>query len=218
MFTAAEVNAPSARLAATGMSDARLAAIGYISVLWNGLERNLVACIWVAADWPEDLGEIVTADLGNVSRAELLMNLIKQFIPNDPKIIDQANETLKLCDHLRGIRNRLIHGFFNWRHLGLSDDDNLVKFTAKKRSGYAKMELVQIDQLFLEELAADIALCSEFLNDLTHKIHFRKQFRAEADAEHLHTYDESVHGWREPSLDISLLRECLKKRSAPPRP
>jgi hypothetical protein len=217
MFDSAELNSPLMRQSVTGMSDAQLATIGYISVLWNGLERNFVACIWVAADWPQDFGEIVTADLGNVGRADLLMNLIKQSIADDPRIADQAGLTIALCDQLRGVRNHLMHGFFNWRHRGLETDDKLIKFSAKARSGYAKMMMVPVDQTFLEQAVADLHLCNESFNDLTHKLHFRRLFLSGVRTPLLRNYEDSVHGWRAPSLDISLLRECLKRRSPPPK-
>jgi hypothetical protein len=146
------------------------------------------------------------------------MNLIKQSVTDDERIIDQAQITIALCDQLRGVRNHLMHGFFNWRHRGLGTDDKLIKFSAKRRTGYAKMTAVPIGMDFLEQTVADIHLCNESFNDLTHKLHFRRLFLSGVRGALMHTYEDSVHGWRAPSLDISLLRECLRRRSQPPKP
>ena len=205
------------RQALTGMSDQQLATIGFISVIWNGLERNMVACIWAAADWTQELGELVTADLGNVSRADLLMNIVKQRV-DDPLLQEQAQITIALYDFIRSARNDLMHGFFNWRHRGLSTDEGLVKLSAKKRSGSVEMKVIPVGQSVQDQLAFDMRLCNESFHDLLNKLYFRNRFLAGERGAFAQNYHDAVHGWREPSFEISLVRECLKRRSQRPNP
>ena len=137
---------PYVRQAMTGMSDAQLASIGAITVLWNGIERNLVACIWEAAGWKQEIGELVTADLGNVARPDLLMNLVNQIVTNDSRIVEQTEITLALYEKMRSARNDLMHGFFDWSRRDGSTLEKLKKFTAKKRSGVVEVKAVPVAQ------------------------------------------------------------------------
>ena len=91
-------NTPLNRRFWTGLTDERLAGLGYVNFAWNILERKVASLIWVAADLPQSVGELVTADLGNVSLATLLINLVKQSA--DDRIIDQANKTVAVIDGL----------------------------------------------------------------------------------------------------------------------
>lgn len=204
----------------TGMSDEQLAAIGYLIVMWNGLERNLVACIWKAGGWTQEIGEMVTADLGNVARIDLLLNLVNHSIKEDELIHQEISLNCKLFDYLRSARNELAHGYFHWRSRGLETDDHLLNFSAKRRKGSVEMKKTPIKLSYLREVSSDIALCNEFWNDIMHKIHFRQCFIAQEEWTKGQTYHDIVHGWRAPSLEISLLQECLakhQKRQAKPQ-
>jgi hypothetical protein len=69
----------------TRLSDEQLTMIGFISVAWTTSERTLEPLIWTADGWPEAVGELVTADLGTVSRINLACNLTVQHLaPTDP--------------------------------------------------------------------------------------------------------------------------------------
>lgn len=216
MFETDQLNGAMLRKSMTGMDDAQLATIGYISVLWNALERNFVACIWMIADWSQEVGELVTADLGTVDRVNLLLNLAKQSIKDDGRLLDELTVTVDLYDQMRIVRNNMMHGFFNWRHRGLDTDDNLIKFTAKRRGGYAEMVFTPVDIASLKEIVADIHRCNEGINDFLHKAYFRKRFLAGERGAFAQTYETAVHGWRAPPFDIALLRDCLKRRRTPP--
>lgn len=199
----------------TGMSDEQLATIGYINVLWNGVERNLEGCIWAAANWSQELGQVVTADLQNVSRATLLMNIVHQRIGDDERLIEHACKSMELYERLRSVRNDLIHGFFNWSRRSGKTLDTLLKFTAKHRTGFAEAKVVPVSQGTLDRIAEDMAVCLEALNDLMHKLIFRQRYLDGERGPLARTYDDAVHGWRAPSFDTNLVRECLSRRSPP---
>lgn len=205
------------RRAMTGMTDEQLTLIGYISVLWNALERNMVAAIFAAAEWEPDVGDLVTADLQNVSRANLLMNFVRKNVKGDERLINQTQDTLALLDLLRGSRNDLMHGFFDYKHQ-TSSPASLLKLTTKRRTGAVEIKSVSVSLSELEDFATDLHICNESLNDLYHKLHFRNRWNAGERGVFAEDYENAVHGWREPSLDISFVQECLKKRSQRPNP
>jgi hypothetical protein len=109
MFT----NTPLARRFWTGLNDDHLASIGFANFAWNILERKFASLVWVAADWSQEIGELVTADLGNVSMATLFINIIKQSVTDDDRILCQATRTVAVLDGIRSDRNNLIHSFFH---------------------------------------------------------------------------------------------------------
>jgi hypothetical protein len=209
-------NTSTMRRDITGMSDTQLASIGAVTVLWNGIERNLVGCIWEAAGWKQEIGELVTADLGNVARPDLLMNLVNRIVTDDNRIVDQTRRTLALLDIMRGARNDLMHGFFDWSKSGPASRDILHKFTAKKRSGAAEAKAIPVAQATLDSLFKDMLLCNESLDDLRHKLLFRQRFLEGERDVFAQNYEDAVHGWRAPCFDIQLVRECLKRRTPPP--
>lgn len=214
-----DANAPFVREAMTGMRDDQLAQIGYISVLWNAMERNLVACIWVVARWTEEVGEIVTADIGNNTRADMLMNLVKLNV-DDPKLNEQTTITLALYDLIRGARNDLMHGFYNWRHIGLQPRESLSKLSAKKRTGVAEMKVIPVSLEHLQQIANDLHVCNESFNDLYHKFFFRNRWVDGCRGPLEHNYEDAVHGWRAPSFETAFVQEALTRRSRllnPPR-
>lgn len=196
----------------TGMSDEQLAILGYISVLWNAVERNMVACIWAVANWKQEVGEVVTADLNNIGRIDLFSNLVKLNI-DDERLLDQSKITVKAYDLLRVARNDLMHGFFNWQHRGLRTDNSLIKFSGKKRNGTVEMKVIQVHKETLETIASDLLLCNESFHDLLNKFIFRRRYLDGERGVFAQNYEDAVHGWRAPSFDTSLLLECLKKRS-----
>jgi hypothetical protein len=195
------------------MSDQQLTMIGYISVVWNALERHLVACIWSAAGWPQDIGELVTADLGDVSRCDLLANLANRIKGDDDRIVSQTIKTLALYDHVRAARNDLMHGFYNFREQGWPLSHELKKFTAKRRSGSVEMKSVGVALPVLEELAADLFTCNDSLDDLYHKFLFRGRFLNGERGVFAQNYEDAVHGWRAPAFDIARVQEAVARRS-----
>ncbi|WP_238310718.1 hypothetical protein [Methylobacterium organophilum] len=216
-----DANTPLMRKARTGMSDEQLAILGYISVLWNALERNLVAAIWAAANWDQETGELVTADMPNVSRADLLLNLMNKNIVDDAKLMEIANVTVALYNLLRGARNDLMHGFHFNKFYQSVNPPSLMKISAKRRTGAAEIKSIAVDLSVLEELATDLSLCEESFNDLYHRLFFRNLWNAGERGVFAQNYEDAVHGWRAPSFEISYVQESLRIRSQrlnPPQP
>jgi hypothetical protein len=202
---------PLARRFWTGLNDDHLASIGFANFAWNVLERKFASLVWVAADWSQEIGELVTADLGNVSMATLFINIIKQSVTDDDRILCQATRTVAVLDGIRSDRNNLIHSFFHrdpTKTIG-----KYIKVSAKSRSGGTEIKTIAMSKTDIDQLCADISTCFDSVDDLVHKLHFRRKFLAGERGALAQNYDDAVHGWRAPSFDTSLLREYLKRRS-----
>jgi hypothetical protein len=153
----------------TGVDDDHLTSVAFANYVWNMLERKFVSLVWVAADWPQKVGELVTADLGNVSVATLLINIIKQNILDDDRIIKQATKTVALVDSIRNERNELIHSFFI--HDPVARSGRHMKLSAKGRSGEAEIKVVTLSKNRINEMLEDMSICYDSIDDLAHKIH-----------------------------------------------
>jgi hypothetical protein len=200
----------------------RPTSLAFANFAWNILERKFASLVWVAADWSQSLGEFVTADLGNVSITMLFLNIIKDSI-DDKSIVEQSELTVNMFGNLRSDRNDLIHCFF------FSDPtkniSRHVKVSAKKGSGSLEIKTIAMSKGDIDRMCDDISTCVESVDDLVHKIHFRRQFLAGVNGAFSQTYGQAVHGWRAPSFDIQRLREFQVKRSqrlnppqGPPQP
>ncbi|WP_290814503.1 hypothetical protein [Ferrovibrio sp.] len=96
--------------------------LGKISLVWNYCEHILGVLIWPHfGDYKK--GMAVTANLGNQSRADLLMDLVNKFEENKA-IIKKIEFATKAFNRLREIRNILMHShsieqrdnkMFEWR-------------------------------------------------------------------------------------------------------
>ncbi len=78
------INTPMARRQWTGLDDEHLASIGFINFGWNALERKFASLIWVTAGWDQEVGELVIANIGNVSLVKLFTNMLKQELKSRP--------------------------------------------------------------------------------------------------------------------------------------
>jgi hypothetical protein len=194
----------------TGVDDDHLASVAFANYAWNIVERKFVSLVWIAADWTQSVGELVTADLGNVSVATLFVNLIRQNITNDERIILQATKTVALLDSLRGERNDLIHSFFH--HDPVSSASRHIKLTAKTRSGEAEIKVVTLSKDRKNKMLEDLSICYDSMDDLAHKITFRRYFE-KGLMQAYGSYEVAVHGWRSPAFDADLLQTSLKRRS-----
>jgi hypothetical protein len=194
----------------TGIDDDHLASVAFANYAWNIVERKFASLVWIAADWPQKVGELVTADLGNVSVATLFINLVKQSIIDDDRIVLQATKTVALVDSIRGERNDLIHSFFH--HDPVKKAGLHIKLSAKPKSGEAEIKIVTLSKDRINEMLSDLSICYDSIDDISHKITFRR-FYLTGKMKAYGSYDNAVHGWREPSFDIELLRTCLRRRS-----
>ena len=44
----------------TGIDDDHLASVAFANYAWNIVERKFVSLVWIAADWTQKVGEVVT--------------------------------------------------------------------------------------------------------------------------------------------------------------
>jgi hypothetical protein len=194
----------------TGVDDDHLASVAFANYAWNIVERKFVSLVWITADWTQKVGELVTADLGNVSVANLFINLVKQLVTDDDRIVEQSTKTVALLDSLRGERNDIIHSFFH--HDPINSASRHIKLSAKPRSGEAEIKVVTFSKDSINEILSDLSICYDSMDDLAHKITFRRYFE-KGMMNAYGSYDVAVHGWQAPSFDTGLLRTCLKRRS-----
>ncbi len=192
---------------------------------WNALERKFAALIWTAADINQELGELLTADLGNISAAALFVNLLKRELSQeaDDSLLDQGTKTVAVFDAIRCGRNDMIHSFYYRDASG--GIDGYFKITSKNKTGQAEIKTVAMSKPDLDTLCEGISVCFESMNDLVHKLHFRRRFLAGERGAFSQNYAQAVHGWQEPSFDIERLRTFLREHSqrlnppqGPPQP
>jgi hypothetical protein len=158
----------------TGIDDDHLASVAFANYAWNIVERKFVSLVWIAADWTQSVGELVTADLGNVSVATLFINLVKQHITDDDRIVQQSIKTVALLDSLRGERNDFIHSFFHYDPV--SSASRHIKLSAKPRSGEAEIKFITLSKDRINEMLEDLSTCYDSMDDVAHKITFRRYF------------------------------------------
>ena len=120
-----------------------LYALGMISIEWNYVEQMMTALIWCYVG-DVDRGLAVTANIGNQSRADMLLALCKKS-KVEPDMLDRVEFSTKAFNMLREKRNILIHshsitphesGKPEWRrasgkaplgHIGTLADENDLK-------------------------------------------------------------------------------------------
>jgi hypothetical protein len=196
-------NTSLARSSWTGLNDEHLASIGFVSFAWSALERKFASLVWATAGWSQEIGELVTSDLGNVSLAALFLNLLKQTLRERPDalILEQGVKTAAVFDGGDSANN--INGHFN---------------LTKKRSDTGEVEIttVVMSKQDIDVLCFAISACSDAIDDLTHKLLFRRRFLASKTSGN--TYEQTVHGWQDPSFDIERLQTFLEARSQRPNP
>jgi hypothetical protein len=213
MVTILFQNTQLARRFWTGLDDGHLASIGFVNFAWNILERKFCSLVWVTAGWDQPTGELVTADLGNVSMAGLLVNLLilnlKEY--EDDRLLDQGQLTVSVFDGIRADRNDIVHSFFF--HDPTKEISHNIKISAKKRRGTAEIKSIAMSNNDIDTLCAAISDCYDSIDDLVHKLWFRRKFLSGERGPFAQTYEYAVHGWRAPSFDIERLRNQVRIRS-----
>jgi hypothetical protein len=208
------INTPMARRLWTGLDDEHLASIGFVNFGWNALERKFASLIWVTAGWDQEVGELVIANIGNVSLVKLFANLMKQELKSRPdrELWAQAKETGALFDEIREARNDIVHCFFHCDPTkGL---EGHFKATPRRgASGAAELRTVAMRKEDIDDLCVAISDCLESIDDLVMKIWFRRRLLAAEQAPAERAYDEAVHGWRTAPFDARRLRVYPKKRA-----
>lgn len=207
-------NTPLARRQWTGLDDEHLASIGFVNFAFNALERKFSSLVWTTAGWTQETGELVVAGLGNVSLVRLFVNLLKQELKEreDRRLWEQGVRTGALFDAVRDARNDVVHTFFDWDPI--SGEEGHFKGAARKgRGGQAQMRTVAMDKTEIDELCHAVSDCFESIDDLTLKLWFRRRFLSGKRSASDRAYEQAVHGWRTPPLDLARLTIYPRKRA-----
>jgi hypothetical protein len=210
-------NAIVARLLRTGMDDRKLRAIGVITLIWNSIEFDFQELVWVIAHWSPWDGSLVTADMGNVSRIQLALNMLHRKITDD-RLKSEASVIIDYFDACRVMRNRLVHG------VPVYDDNGKISgriahFEARRGTGEISIKHIEVTQAYLVLLLADLLTCAEGIADIARKIHNLRQYERDAQIQKDFTFEGFVFEYRAPSFDIDGVRSRLKSlRSQPPVP
>ena len=207
-------NTPLARRQWTGLDDEHLASIGFVTFAWNALERKFASLVWATADWSQEIGEVVTTSLGNVSLVSLFLNLLKQELAkrDDRQIWAQAIETGALFDKIRGARNDMIHSFFHFDPT--TNVEGYFKGSVRRsKSGQVQLKTVAMEKNDIDQLCCAMSDCLESIDDLVLKIWFRRRFLGSGRRGSAAAYEQAVHGWQEPPFDLSRLSEYSPKYS-----
>jgi hypothetical protein len=162
-------NAIVARLLRTGMDDRKLRAIGVITLMWNSIEFDFQELVWVIAGWSPWDGSLVTTDMGNISRAQLALNMLNRKIGND-RLKSEAVVIIDYFDACRVMRNRLVHG------VPVYDDNGkisgrIAQFEARRGTGEVFIKHIDVTHQYLILLLADLLTCAEGIADIVRKIH-----------------------------------------------
>jgi len=188
----------------TGLSAKQLEAVGFISLAWNGLETGLSVLAWELADWPKNIGELVTTDLGNVSKAQLFDNLVKLII-KEPRLTAECEDLSMFFDNLRERRNKLVHSVIR---LSATDakPSRLVKRSAKARSGSVTETEIIADLAALNALAQDIKLCADAMRPIFRKVWWHQYYEKNHKPTDPTPIGVFVHQDAEPSDGIAQLQ------------
>lgn len=132
------------------LDDARLAKIGSIVISWNLAESGLAQLIWALGNLPADAAELITTDMGTVSRITLARNLLNRSY-TDHVLFEHVQSALSLFDACREARNDVVHA----QTYLVSDGQTYGKFSAKAGRGYlaAKKAAYSVEELTLLESA-----------------------------------------------------------------
>lgn len=204
-------NTALARRQWTGLDDEHLASIGFVNFAWNSLEWKFASLVWVTAGWTQEVGEMVVAGMGNVSMVALFFNLLKQELKwrDDRRLREQGLATGLLFDAIRDARNDVVHTFFHCDpRTGV---EGYFKRSPRRRTtGQAEIRTVAMEKRDIDELCCAISDCLESIDDLIMKLWFRRRFLRSRRA--THSYEQTVHGWQDPPLDVGRLKIYPKKR------
>ena len=202
----------------TGLPSKSLEYIGIIALMWNSLELDYQRLIWQVAGWDESTGPLVTLDMGNVSRANLLLNLLAASRLHD-RIKEEAAVVSAIFNETRVARNALVHGIpSEWSHKGRPGV--LMGLGARQGGKGIDVRLITVTLFELRDAIDDLTKLSEFIADSTRKISNQKQFETDVNLAEKWTFDEFVFGYRSPAITKDDLSDRLKKLRLrdPPNP
>jgi hypothetical protein len=133
------------------------ALVGLAALNWNSVEEMLERLIWYYIG-PDDIGHIITAKLHNVSRCEVLTNLVDAREAH-ADIRARVIHFVKAFDTLRVNRNTLIHSVrFSLNH----GEGELSLERLKKSVRTREYDTLNMPVATLERLANQIADLNTF--------------------------------------------------------
>ena len=204
-------NTPAARRFWSGVDDEHVVSIGYVNIACSVLEKKFHSLIWVTAGWNQQVGELETADLGNVSAGTFFIDQLKLQLENDQILLEQGVDTATLFDKICTDRKDIIHSFF-FRD-PTRDLDRRINLSAKQRHEQPEIKTITWSKDDINELCIEISDCYDSIDDLIYKICLRRKFFDEEFGHNSQTYEQRVHDWQKPSFDIKRLLRHLKGRS-----
>ena len=199
------------RRAMSGMTDEELIELGFAIVLWNGIERQFVSCIWQLAGWPQEVGEIITAEMSNEARPVLLVNLARQSI-RDAWLSQALVAAAEAFKAVRDERNDFAHGMYAWGFPPRQTPGTLLKFNARApgKDGLVKTTKVDVEAK-LNTFIDDARLLIDILPDLERSVQEHHRGLADGLEAGSSNLNARVLGWRAPSVDIQPL-QCMARR------
>ena len=134
----------------TGMTERKLQLIGVVTIMWNSVEFDVRKLAWTVGELGEARGQLITADLGNVTLIQLTRNLLLASKFHD-RIKAEGALVLSIFDEMRSKRNALIHGTL------IFDNDvmqfgKLARFSAKEPRGAVTIKSIDVTEEFLDGL------------------------------------------------------------------
>jgi hypothetical protein len=107
--------------------------------------------------------------MGNISRAQLALNMLNRKIGND-RLKSEAVVIIDYFDACRVMRNRLVHG------VPVYDDNGkisgrIAQFEARRGTGEVFIKHIDVTHQYLILLLADLLTCAEGIADIVRKIH-----------------------------------------------
>lgn len=199
------------------MTERKLQLIGAVTIMWNSVEVDLKKLIWTAGDLGETRGQLITADMGNVTLIQVGRNLLLAS-PYHERTKAEAAVVLSIFDEMRAKRNALVHGApIRGAHSMLVG--KLARFSAKEPKGTVTIKSIDVTEDFLDDLILDLVVCGEFIADCQRKLENEIKFRADADLQRKTCFGSFVFGYRVPEIDKDHLeRHLAKLRPQPPKP
>lgn len=201
---------------ATGLTNVQLRHIGLITIVWNTAEFDVQGLVRSLAGWRPWQAALVTADLGNVSRVQLALNLLRQTYKH-PRLVGDVERSVLFFDECRKSRNALVHG------TAVMDDAGnltgmLARFDTKQAKGTVKVSRLNCTNEYLLELLSDLWLCRMALTDADRKVmRFRRLADDPSDDDLLPDAEKEVFEYSESLLDTAHLQSRLDQlRSRPP--
>jgi hypothetical protein len=107
-----------------------LQAIGYVAAASSILESVMDEAIWHFADVSDQVGKIITAQLGFTARLNMLRSLADAVI-TDAIFKDELDRIIKRLESVQAYRNDIVHA--RWRGANERQTAVFEKITARKK-------------------------------------------------------------------------------------